>query len=166
MRKLYLLSASLLLSSACATANDSIELSFLETKITEYEVVLADCMTQGSEATLPDDPVIDALRGYPERDVDVFLIAHATEMEDKCATPQLGNLAIALQLASASADAGEAVDALIKETNEIVFSNARWELKRQYLGLPEAMKNHLITYPAFQAPFNTILIRDHLAKQR
>lgn len=162
MRRLYLFPLALLLSSTHATASDSIEKFFLNEKITHYEVALGKCMTMGREAGLPDKNAIDALRSYPQQDVEVFLIAHAAEMEDNCASPQLGELAIALQLTAASEHTSEAATILLQDTREMVFSHARWGLKRQYLELPEVMIENLTSHPAFQQPFNSILIRDHL----
>ena len=162
MRKLYLPTLALLLSSACAVANDSFEKTFLEQKITSYEIALGECMAMGSEAALPDENAIKALGEYPQRDVEIFLITHAAEMEDKCASPQLGELAIALHLIEASEHTNETTRTLLVETNEMVFSHARWALKRQYLELPEGMKESLTSHTAFQQPFNSILIRNHL----
>lgn len=161
MRRL-LLSIPLILSGAGATADESIEKAFLEKKINEYEIAFEKCMTMGNEAELPDKEVITALRAYPQHEAETFLITHAAEMEDRCASAQLGELAIALQLIEVSEHESASAEMLLDGTKEMVFSHARWHLKRQYLQLPQAMKEDLTSYSAFQQPFNSLLIREHL----
>lgn len=111
----------------------------------------------------PDDGLIEALRKYPIRDVEIYLVTHASEMEDQCAAAELGELARTLHLVTQPAEADADLAAAVNETRQAIFSEARWDLKKLHLQLPSAMKADLGSYSVFQQPFNSLRLRELVA---
>lgn len=148
-----------------AGGEDQLERSLLDQTMESYEQALGECMNIGRDQALPDDEVIKALRRYPARDVETFLITHAAEMEDQCAADELGELATVLHLLARPAESDPDLANAISETRQAIFSDARWGLKKLYLQLPTSMKAELNSYPVFQRPFDSLRLREILAGQ-
>lgn len=145
------------------TAENSLALDYLNNKIDDYENSLQKCMLMGSSAGLPGAAVIAALKAYPQQDTESFLLTRATLADEKCASPALGELAVALFLVEADNEpVSEDVALLIGEIKPAVFSSTRWELQHHYLSLPQEMRTQLEAFDTFQQPFNSLLIRQHL----
>lgn len=151
------------LLSPSLSAADSLALGYLNKKIDAYENSLQECMLMGSSASLPSAAVLAALNVYPQQDTETFLLTRATLAEEKCASPALGDLAVALLLIEADDQpvSGD-VEALIEGIKPAIFSSTRWELQHHYLSLPEKMRTQLEAFDTFQQPFNSLLIRQHL----
>ena len=122
-------------------------------------------MALGQQDISLDDSLIQALRKYPARDIEIYLITHASEMEDQCAAAELGELARTLHLLAQSAAADPDLADAIDETRQTVFSKTRWELKKLHLHLPSPMKADLGSYPVFQQPFNSLRLRELIAAE-
>lgn len=156
----------LMLMPTLAQAGEVNAVAYLQQTTLRYEQALQRCMEIQRQSELPESSIMAALRAYPADQVNAFLITRAAEMEDACVESELADLAIALHLLANEAEADEELSLVKRQTRSAVFSQARWGLKKRYLSLPSDMKADLESYDVFQAPFNSLLIREYLELER
>lgn len=117
----------------------------------------------GRNDSLPSEAVLTALKAYPQKDAEGFLLARATLVEEKCASTELGELAVAvLAIEAAENPLSEDAAALVEQIKPAAFPSTRWALRRHYFSLPTEMRAQLESFEAFQHPFNSLLIREYL----
>ena len=160
---LALSTVTIVLACAEVFADDSLEFVYLQEKVAAYENQLQECMLMGRNADFPSEAVLAALEAYPQEQVESFLVTKATLAEEQCVAKELGELAAALlTIEAAEHEPSEDAVTLMNEIKPATFVSTRWELQRHYLSLPREMRERMEEVEAFQRPFNSLLIREHL----
>ncbi|MEZ2744236.1 hypothetical protein ACBQ16_03435 [Halopseudomonas bauzanensis] len=164
MKKLTALSAVTFgLLCSRASAEGSLAFVYLEEKVAVYESRLQECLLMGRNANLPSEAVLTALKAYPQKDAERFLLVRATLAEEKCSSTEQGELAAALLVIEAGeSPVPEDAATLVEQIKPAAFPSTRWALRRHYFSLPAEMRVHLEGFEVFQRPFNSLLIREYL----
>lgn len=137
--------------------NESTAHRYISEKIAEYGEAVERCEKIAASRPLPDESVIEHLRGYSIEDVRAFLITRGSHVSEVCEKPELTELAYAIGVLE-GADISGTPKEIVQNIKLLVFGGATWGLKKKYLELPISVKSILEQTDYFDKPFDDIAI--------
>ena len=149
-----------LLAATSALAGSIDEVSahrYISERIAQYGEAVERCEQVAASRPLPDELVIEHLRGYSIEDVRAFLITRSSLVSGVCEKPELTELAYAIAVLE-GADISGTPKEIVQNIKLLVFGESTWALKKKYLELPTSVQNILEQTDYFDKPFDDIAI--------
>lgn len=149
--------ASILAALSSAPAMASEPRAYLETQVEAYEQAIERCEEKIKERALPSDELLQRLKQYELKQVRVFLITRANQLQSQCERPELTELSYAigtLERLDLSEETGERLSSVAN----LLYTPSPWRFREQYESLPESLRETLKSEPYFQKPFNAVAI--------
>ena len=115
------------------------------------------CGKLAANRSLPDESVIDHLRGYNIDDLRNFLITRGALVAETCEKPELSELAYAIVVLE-GADVSGSAGKIVQTIKALVFGKETWVLKKKYLKLPAGIRQYFEKTEYFSKPFNDLAI--------
>lgn len=150
----------ILLAATSALAGNQEEVSahrYISERIAQYGEAVERCEQVAASRPLPDELVIEHLRGYSIEDVRAFLITRSSLVSEVCEKPELTELAYAIAVLE-GADISGTPKEIVQNIKLLVFGESTWGLKKKYLELPTSVQNILEQTDYFDKPFDDIAI--------
>jgi len=145
-------------TSALAGSNDEVSAHrYISERIAQYGEAVERCEQVAASRPLPDELVIEHLRGYSIEDVRAFLITRSSLVSEVCEKPELTELAYAIAVLE-GADISGTPKEIVQNIKLLVFGESTWGLKKKYLELPTSVQNILEQTDYFDKPFDDIAI--------
>ncbi|WP_303288894.1 hypothetical protein [Marinobacter sp. SS8-8] len=145
-------------TSALAGSNDEVSAHrYISERIAQYGEAVERCEQVAASRPLPDELVIEHLRGYSIEDVRAFLITRSSLVSGVCEKPELTELAYAIAVLE-GADISGTPKEIVQNIKLLVFGESTWALKKKYLELPTSVQNILEQTDYFDKPFDDIAI--------
>ena len=145
-------------TSALAGSNDEVSAHrYISERIAQYGEAVERCEQVAASRPLPDELVIEHLRGYSIEDVRAFLITRSSLVSGACEKPELTELAYAIAVFE-GADISGTPKEIVQNIKLLVFGESTWALKKKYLELPTSVQNILEQTDYFDKPFDDIAI--------
>lgn len=147
-------------TSALAGSNDEVSAHrYISERIAQYGEAVERCEQVAASRPLPDELVIEHLRGYSIEDVRAFLITRSSLVSEVCEKPELTELAYAIAVLE-GADISGTPKEIVQNIKLLVFGESTWGLKKKYLELPTSVQNILEQTDYFDKPFDDMAILD------
>lgn len=151
-------------SSTLAAPSTSPQHYHVLKKIAEYVNASERCRNDAQENGLPRESIIGELRKYDPADVERFLIARGTIMQEKCEWPELTELAYTI-LTYEDVELEKDTQDAIAAIKVLAFPSTVRKAKQIYQSLPEDMRHSLEKFEYFNQPFDDEKVYDLLHKQ-